>query len=113
MLMAHMRFHLVVNNLGRELRAMRKEAGLSQQQLSEKILGPHRKRLQSRISRLETGKAPFLVQDVAEQNTGLERNILSGHGIPYIDTKIQGATAPPFELTDDEQAQLRGRLGNR
>jgi transcriptional regulator with XRE-family HTH domain len=32
-------------------------------------------------------------------------------GVPNQHAEIAGATAPPLKLTDDEQAQLRGRLG--
>lgn len=45
--------------------------------------------LQSRISRLENG-APVTLQDVVELNVGLGRNVLSGSGVPYVDTKPAG-----------------------
>ena len=79
--------------LRRRLLSMREERGLSQDRVSEELLGYHRKAMQSRLSRLENGKAAFTLLDLFMLADLFGKSFFHGVGFPFEDVTITGARA--------------------
>ena len=67
----------------RRLIALRQEHGLTQPELSEELLGNHHKGLQSRLSRLENGKASPTLLDVFLLAKRFGEGFVHGIGFPF------------------------------